>query len=69
MMSMVMFSSMGLVSVSQAMSGAVSKWSLDTLFLIAGGTTLLVTVWTAAQPSLRRFANRFADAEPVPEQG
>jgi hypothetical protein len=28
-------------SVSEATSGAVSKWSLDAMFLIAGGRTLL----------------------------
>jgi hypothetical protein len=55
-------------SVSEAASGAVSKWSLDAMFLIAWGRTLLVTVWTVLQPSLRRFADRLAAGEPAPEE-
>ena len=47
MMSMVMLSSTGLVPISQAISGAVSKWSLTALFVSAGVLILLVTLWAA----------------------
>lgn len=60
MMSLVAFSSVGLVSVSQALSGAVGKWDLDVLFLAAGGLVLAVTAWTARQPSLRVFSESLA---------
>lgn len=62
MMSMVTFSSVGLVSVSQAISGAVIKWSLDGLFLTSGSLVILVALWTAAQPALRTFSERLAAA-------
>jgi MFS family permease len=56
MMSMVMLSSTGLVPISQAISGAVSKWSLTALFASAGALILLVTLWAAPQPGLKTFS-------------
>ena len=56
MMSMVMLSSTGLVPISQAISGAVSKWSLTALFASAGVLILLVTLWAAPQPGLAAFS-------------
>jgi hypothetical protein len=56
MMGMVMLSSTGLVPVSQAISGAVSKWSLTFLFASAGVLVLLVTTWAAFQPGLKVFS-------------
>ncbi len=56
MMSMVMLSSTGLVPISQAISGAVSKWSLTALFAAAGALILLVTLWAAPQPGLKIFS-------------
>ncbi len=53
MMSMVMFCSSGLVPVSEALSGAVSKWNLTLLFAGAGVLDLLVTAWLAFQPGLK----------------
>ncbi len=44
MMSMMMLSNSGLVPISQALSGAVSKWSLTALFAIAGVLILLVAL-------------------------
>ena len=55
-MSIVMFSNVGLVPVSQAISGAVSKWSLTVLFASAGALVLLVAVWTAFQPGIKTFS-------------
>jgi MFS family permease len=56
MMSILMFSNTGLVPVSQAISGAVSKWDLNLLFASAGMLVLLVTLWAAFQPGLRAFS-------------
>jgi hypothetical protein len=56
MMSMVMLSSTGLIPISQAISGAVSKWSLMALFASAGVLILLVTMWAALQPGLKMFS-------------
>ena len=54
MMSLLMFSITGLVPVSQAISGAVSKWDLNILFVSAGALLLLVTLWAAFQPGFYR---------------
>lgn len=56
MMSLLMFSSIGLVPVSRAISGTVSKWDLDALFASAGALVLLVTPWMAFQPGLTVFS-------------
>ena len=56
MMSMVMLSGTGLIPVSQAISGAVSKWSLPALFVSAGFLVLLVATWAAPQPGLKTFS-------------
>lgn len=56
MMSILMFSSTGLIPVSQAISGAVSKWDLTFLFATAGALTVLVTLWAAFQPGLKAFS-------------
>jgi MFS family permease len=56
MMGLLMFSNTGLVPISQAISGAVSKWNLTLLFTLAGALVMLVTLWTAFQPELRTFS-------------
>ena len=56
MMSMVMLAGSGLVPISQALSGAVIKWSLETLFVVAGLLIVLVAVWVARQPGLHIFS-------------
>ena len=60
MISLLMFSSMGLVPVSQAISGAVSKWDLNLLFVSAGTLVLLMTFWAAFQPGLKTFSESLA---------
>jgi MFS family permease len=55
-MSLLMLASAGLVPVSQAISGAVGSWNLTLLFLSAGGLIMVVTSWTAFQPSLVTFS-------------
>ncbi len=64
MMSMMMLSNTGLVPVSQAISGAVSKWSLTMLFAGAGALILLVTLVTAFQPQLRVFSDSMMSGTP-----
>lgn len=66
MMSLMMLSNVGLVPISQAISGAVSRWSLTALFAIAGGLTLAMTAFAAPQPGLKAFSESMA-AEPVTE--
>ena len=66
MMSMVMLSGTGLMPISQAISGAVSKWSLTLLFTAAGALILLVTLWAAVQPELKAFSESLA-IQPVGE--
>lgn len=56
MMSLLMFSNLGLVPISQAISGAISKWDLTLLFASTGVLVLLVTLWTSLQPGLKTFS-------------
>lgn len=67
MMGLLMFSNTGLVPVSQAISGAVSKWDLTLLFVSAGMLVLLVTLWAAFQPGLKVFSESLATAPPSGE--
>jgi hypothetical protein len=60
MMSILMFSNTGLVPVSQALSGAVSKWDLTFLFASAGSLVLLVTLWAVFQPGFKAFSESLA---------
>jgi MFS family permease len=56
MMSLLTFSSTGLVPISQAISGVVSKWNLTLLFAISGALVLLVTLWMAFHPDFKIFS-------------
>ena len=67
-MSILMFAGVGLVPVSQAISGAVSKWDLDLLFASAGVLILLVMFWMAFQPALKTFSESLASPK-VDEAG
>ncbi len=67
MMGLLMFSNSGLVPISQAISGAVSKWNLTLLFTLAGALVMLVTLWTAFQPELRAFSESLTAT--LPEDG
>lgn len=60
MMSMVMLAGNGLIPISQAISGAFIKWSLETLFVSAGVLIVLVSIWAAMQPGLRIFSEGLA---------
>jgi len=63
MMSILAFSSYGLMPVSQAISGAVVKWNLDILFFSAGALVLLLALWTAFQHALKIFSESLAAQE------
>jgi hypothetical protein len=65
MMSMLMFASTGLVPVSQAIAGAVSKWNLTLLFVLAGGLVLLVTLWAVFQPELKKLGDSLTGAASI----
>ena len=67
MMSILMLSNTGLVPISQAISGAVSKWSLTILFVGAGTLILLVTLWTAPQHELKTFSDSMVAGGPDPK--
>jgi MFS family permease len=72
MMSMMMLSNTGLVPISQAISGAVSRRSLTALFAGAGILILLVAIWAAPQPELKLFSDSMMapETETVPvEEG
>ncbi len=55
-MSLLMLSSIGLVPVSQVISGAIGAWNLTFLFVSAGGVIVLVSIWTAFQPAMVTFS-------------
>ena len=59
-MSILVFASTGLVPVSQAASGVISKWDLNLLFIAAGISILLLTLWSAFQPGLKTFSETLA---------
>ncbi len=63
-MSMLTFASLGLVSLSQAVSGALGKWDLDALFLLSGGLVLATTAWAATHPGLRAFTESLTTTQP-----
>jgi len=62
MMSLVMLSNIGLAPISQAVAGAVSKWTLTGLFVSAGGLIILLAIWITTQPALRILSERMSDA-------
>ena len=59
-MSIIMFSNTGLIPVSQSISGAVSKWNIDMLFLSAGSLVIIVTIIAAFQPRIKEFSESLA---------
>ena len=53
MMSLITFSSTGLVPVSQALAGVVSKWDLTMMFVIAGGIVVAFGMILSFHPDLQ----------------
>ena len=65
MMSMMMLSNTGLVPISQAISGAVSRSSLTALFASAGALILLLTLITSSRPELKTFSDSMVSGSPT----
>jgi MFS family permease len=63
MMSILMLTSTGLVPVSQAVAGAVSKWNLTLLFVGAGVLVLIVTLWALPRPEFKAFSESLSAAD------
>ena len=63
MMALLMLSSTGLMPISQAISGVISKWNLTMLFAIPGGLVLLLTIWMAIHPDLKGFSESLTAAQ------
>lgn len=59
-MGILMLASMGLVPLSQTISGFISRWNLTGMFVISGGLTLLVALWATFQPALRGLSSEMA---------
>ncbi|MGC1375480.1 MAG: MFS transporter [Anaerolineales bacterium] len=59
-MSMQALASLGLVPLSQALSGAISHWDLTWLFAMSGGLTVLTALWAAFQPALKSLSSEMA---------
>jgi MFS family permease len=59
-MSLLTLSSVGLVPISQAISGAVITWNLVLLFVIASSLIAIVTIWIAFQPALVTFSENLS---------
>jgi MFS family permease len=55
-MSLLTLSSIGLVPVSQALSGTIIAVNLTLLFVLAGLLIVVVAFWTAVQPALGTFS-------------
>lgn len=65
MMSLVLLAGTGLVPISQALSGAIIKWRLETLFVAAGSLIVLVAIWVARQPGLHVFSAGLSAEKPA----
>ena len=62
-MSLVTFASLGLVSISQAVAGAVGKWDLDALFLLSGALVLGTAAVVADRPGLHAFTDSLTEPD------
>jgi MFS family permease len=65
LMSLVMVASYGLMPLSQALSGALSKWSLDMVFFLSGAAMVLLAAWSAFQPEMRNVGEILLVAQPA----
>lgn len=59
-MSVLLLANFGLAPLSQAIAGAVGRWDLDALFVVAGGLTILTAFWTLTRPELTVFSQNLA---------
>jgi MFS family permease len=65
LMSLVMVASYGLVPLSQALAGALSKWNLSMLFFLSGAAMFLLAAWSALQPEMRAVGDLLLIAQPA----
>jgi MFS family permease len=63
MMALMILSGTGLAPISEAISGAISKWNLTLAFAIPGVLVLLVTIWMAFNPDLKGFSTNLTAAQ------
>jgi len=62
-MSLLTFASLGLVSMSQAVAGALGKWDLDALVLLSGALVLGTTAVVATRPGLQAFTDSLTELD------
>ncbi len=63
LMSLVMFASVGLIPISQAISGVLIKLSYTGLFVGAGILMIVIALWTAASPAMRMISAEVSVSE------
>jgi len=63
MMSMISLATLGLMPLSQALSGVISKWSLTILFVVSGSLLLLTAFWTLLRPELKSLGEEMVSTE------
>ncbi len=68
LMSLVLLANIGLMPISQALAGVVSRWNLTVLFVFAGAGILLLCLWLVLQPTLDLISN-FMGQPAKPEEG
>jgi MFS family permease len=64
-MSILVLSSSGLVPISQALAGLLSKSNLTLMFAIPGALVVLVSAWMILQPDLKRLTMSMAEGSPT----
>lgn len=64
-MSLILFANIGLAPLSQALAGALSRYTIDGLFIGAGVALLCVAGWLATQPFVRIVDQEMSDAQGV----
>ncbi len=62
MMSLITFSSTGLVPISQALAGVLSKWDLTMMFTLSGGIVVLFGLILSYHPDLKVLGASLAEA-------
>jgi hypothetical protein len=64
-MSMVLFANIGLVPISQALSGIIIKFDLQGLFIGAGVLMVLLAGWVAVNQEARALGDNLLRASPA----
>jgi len=68
-MSLILFANIGLAPLSQAVAGALSRYTIDGLFIGAGVALLCVAGWLATQPFVRIVDQELSEpSDPVAAQ-